>query len=178
MAEKFDALNQKHIDFINSQHLFFIGSAGCEGFINVSPKGMDTLKVINPHKVIWLNYTGSGNETSTHVQENGRMTIMWCSFDKKPLILKLYGNAKVIHPRDKEWDEMSGHFDDFVGTRQFFEFDISLVLTSCGYGVPYYEYKGERDTLIKWADNKGRDEIQKYWQENNTLSLDGKDTHI
>ncbi len=178
MAVKFDNLNQKHIDFINEQHMFFVGSAGCEGFVNVSPKGMDTFKVLDKNRVVWLNHTGSGNETSAHVMENGRMTIMWCSFDKKPLILKLFGSAKVIHPRDSEWDEMCGYFDRFVGTRQFFELNISLVLTSCGYGVPYYEYKGERDTLIKWADNKGAEGIKKYWEDENQVSLDGKETHI
>jgi hypothetical protein len=178
MAEKFDNLNQKHIDFINKQHLFFIGSAGAEGFVNVSPKGMDTLKVISPTKVVWLNHTGSGNETAAHVAENGRMTIMWCSFDKKPLILKLYGDAKAIHPRDKEWDEMCGYFDTFVGTRQFFELNISLVLTSCGYGVPRYEYMSERDTLIKWGDNLGDAGVKKYWKEENQVSLDGKKTYV
>ncbi len=178
MAVKFDDLNQKHIDFINGQHIFFIGSAGAEGFVNVSPKGMDTFKILDKNRVIWLNHTGSGNETSTHVMENGRMTIMWCSFDKKPLILKLFGSARVIHKRDSEWDEMCRYFDTFVGARQFFELNISLVLTSCGYGVPYYEYKGERDTLIKWADNKGAEGIKKYWKDENQVSLDGKDTHI
>jgi len=178
MAEKFDSINQEHIDFIKKQHLFFIGTAGAEGFINVSPKGMDTLKVIAPNKVIWLNHTGSGNESSAHVQENGRMTIMFCSFDKKPLILKLYGDAKVIHPRDKAWDEMTEHFDIFVGARQFFEIDITLVLTSCGFGVPKYKYIGERNGLIKWADNAGKDGMKKYWEEKNQVTLDGKATNI
>ncbi len=178
MGQKFDNLNQGHIDFINKQHIFFIGSAGREGFVNVSPKGMNTLKVLSPNRVIWLNHTGSGNETAAHVAENGRMTIMWCSFDKKPLILKLYGDAKAIHPRDKEWDEMCGYFDTFVGTRQFFELNISLVLSSCGYGVPRYEYMSERDTLIKWGDNLGDDGVKKYWKEKNQVSLDGKETYV
>ena len=178
MAVKFDALNQEHIAFIANQHLFFIGSAGCEGFINVSPKGMDTLKVIDGKKIVWLNHTGSGNETSTHVQENGRMTIMWCSFDKKPLILKAYGSAKVIHPRDASWDEMCGHFEEFLGVRQFFVLDISLVLASCGFGVPKFKYIGERNSLLKWANNVGREGISEYWEENNQISLDGKETHI
>lgn len=178
MAAKFENLNQEHIDFIGKQHLFFVATAGKEGFVNVSPKGMDTLKVINPNRILWLNHTGSGNETAAHVAENGRMTIMWCSFDKKPLILKLYADAKVIHPRDKAWSEMCGYFDKFAGARQFFDLDISLVITSCGYGVPKFEYLGERDTLIKWADNLGVDGVKKYWKEENQVSLDGKDTHI
>lgn len=178
VAEKFTTLNQAHIDFIQKQHIFFIGSAGCEGLINVSPKGMDTLKVIDETTIVWLNHTGSGNETSTHVQENGRMTIMWCSFDKKPLILKTYGLAKVIHPRDSEWDEVSRHFETFLGARQFFVLDISLVLTSCGFGVPRMKYLGERNSLLKWADNVGREGIEKYWEDKNQRSLDGKETNI
>ncbi len=178
MAVKFENLNQEHIDFINKQHLFFVGTAGKEGFVNVSPKGMDTLKIVSPNRVIWLNHTGSGNETAAHVAENGRMTIMWCSFDKKPLILKLYADAKVIHPRDKAWSEICGYFDKFTGTRQFFDLDISLVITSCGYGVPKFEYLSERDTLIKWADNLGADGVKKYWKDENQVSLDGKNTHI
>ena len=101
MAVKFKSINKAHREFIEKQKMFFIGSAGAEGFINVSPKGMDTLKIINENTVIWLNHTGSGNETSAHVQENGRMTIMFNSFDKTPMILKLYGKAKVIHDKDE-----------------------------------------------------------------------------
>ena len=178
MAEKFNAINDAHIEFVNKQHLFFIGSAGCKGFINVSPKGMDTLKIIDQNRVVWLNHTGSGNETSTHVQENGRMTIMWCSFDKKPLILKFYGKAKVIHERDAEWEEMCGYFDKFLGVRQFFEMEVELVLTSCGFGVPRFKYIGERNSLIKWANNVGVEGMRKYWQEKNQVSLDGKETYV
>ncbi len=174
MAEKFDKLDQKHIEFINNQHIFFVATAGCEGFVNLSPKGMDTLKIINPNKIIWLNYTGSGNESAAHVQENARMTIMWCSFDKKPLILKVYGKAKEIRENNNKWVEVNKYFKMTNGVRQYFELDISLVLTSCGYGVPYFEYKGERDTLIKWIENKGNIGIKEYQKQNNTISLNGK----
>ncbi len=174
MAEKFDKLNSNLIDFINKQHIFFVATAGCEGFVNLSPKGMNTLKIINPNQIVWLNLTGSGNETSAHVQENGRMSIMWCSFDKKPLILKVYGYARVIHENSSDYVRMSQYFDNFVGTRQFFELTISLAITSCGYGVPYYEYKGDRDTLLKWSEKKGREGIKRYWKENNQFSLNNK----
>ncbi len=178
MAERFNKLNKKHIDFIEKQHLYFIGTAGAEGTVNVSPKGMDTLRVVAPNTVIWLNHTGSGNETSVHVQENGRMTIMFCSFEKQPLILRLYGKAKVVHPRDNEWEQLSKIFDDYVGVRQYLEMNVNLVQTSCGFGVPFYEYIGERETLLKWADNRGRDGIEDYWKEKNQISLDGKQTNI
>ncbi|MCP4131966.1 MAG: pyridoxamine 5'-phosphate oxidase family protein [bacterium] len=178
MAENFQELDKKHAEFINKQHLFFIGTAGAEGTVNVSPKGMDSLKVINPSKVVWLNYTGSGNETSTHVQENGRMTIMFCSFEKQPLILKLYGEAEVVHPRDSKWDEYNKLFGSPPGARQYFDLNIDLVLSSCGYAVPFYDYKGERETLLNWTRKKGHEGIVEYWKEKNQVSLDGKNTYI
>lgn len=178
MADKFTELSPKHTAFITEQHLFFVATASSDGRINLSPKGMDTLKIINPTRVIWLNLTGSGNETSVHVQEDGRMTIMFCSFDKNPLILRLYGTAKVIHSHDDEWEEMQQHFDSFTGSRQVFILDIDLVMTSCGFGIPFYEYSGERDTLTTWADKRGREGIETYWEEKNQISLDGKETKI
>jgi hypothetical protein len=106
------------------------------------------------------------------------MTVMFCSFDKKPLILRLYGSAKVVHPRDYRWEEMSRLFDEFIGVRQFFEMSVDLVQTSCGYAVPFYKYQGERDSLLKWANNRGPDGIKEYWKEANQVSLDGKTTNI
>ena len=178
MAEKFDSINKEHRTFIEAQKMFVVGSAGADGFINVSPKGMDSLRIIDEHTVIWVNFTGSGNETSTHVQENGRMTIMFNSYDKAPLILKLYGIASVIHENDARWEEMIAHFELNVATRQFFEMKVELVLTSCGYAVPEYEFIQERDTLQKWSDKKGRKGIKEYWSKNNTHTLDGIKTHI
>ncbi|RLA59549.1 MAG: pyridoxamine 5'-phosphate oxidase family protein [Epsilonproteobacteria bacterium] len=178
MAVKFDSINKAHKTFIESQKMFFIGSAGAEGYINVSPKGMDTLEIVDENTVVWLNHTGSGNETSAHVQENGRMTILFNSFDKNPMILKLYGTAKVIHDKDEEWEEMASHFSDFLGTRQFFEMKVELVLTSCGFGVPQYKYIGERNKLQKWAEKKGRDGMKTYWAEKNAVTLNGKETNI
>lgn len=178
MGDKFTELTDKHVEFINNQHLFFVGTAGAEGFVNVSPKGMDCFRVVGPGKVVWLNLTGSGNESATHVQENGRMTVMFCSFDKQPRILRLYGDARVLHPRDQGWEDLSALFPEYVGARQIFELELELVLTSCGYGVPRYELKKKRDTLTKWAQAKGREGVEEYWDERNRLSLNGKDTGI
>ena len=178
MAVKFESINKAHKEFIEKQKMFVIGSAGADGFINVSPKGMDSFKIIDENRVIWMNHTGSGNETSAHVQENGRMTIMFNSFDKAPLILKLYGKAIVIHDKDDRWEEMSSHFVEFIGARQFFEMKVELVLTSCGFGVPQYKYIGERNSLQKWAKSKGREGMKVYWFEKNTKTLDGVDTNI
>jgi len=178
MGDKFEKLSEKHIDFISHQPMFFVGTAAAEGYVNVSPKGMDTFRVINDEKVIWLNLTGSGNETATHIAESSRMTIMFCSFDKHPMILRLYGDASVVHPRDQKWDELIGLFPEHTGARQIFELNLDLVLSSCGYAVPYYELKGERPTLTKWAKNKGREGIEEYWKEKNTVSLNKKPTGI
>ena len=178
MAERFEKLNDKHIEFIKDQHLYFVGTAGAEGFVNVSPKGMDSFRVIDHATVAWLNLTGSGNETAAHVLENSRMTVMFCSFDKQPLIMRLYGQATTIHTRDESWDELAGLFPEYVGARQIFKLDLELVQTSCGYAVPYYELQGERPTLSKWADNHGASGIKDYWRERNTRSLNDKDTGI
>ena len=178
MAEQFAALNDKHIEFIQQQHLYFIGTAGAEGFVNVSPKGMDSFRIIDSSKVAWLNLTGSGNETAAHIMENGRMTVMFCSFDKQPLIMRLYGQATTIHHRDESWRELAALFPEHSGARQIFELHLDMVQTSCGYAVPYYELQGERPTLTKWADNHGQAGIEKYWQQKNTKSLNDKDTGI
>ena len=178
MASKFETLTDEHIEFIGRQHIFFVGTAGSEGYINVSPKGMDSLRVLTPGRVVWLNLTGSGNESAAHVLENGRMTIMFCSFDEEPLIMRLYGTARAIHPRDPDWKEMLDLFPTFIGTRQFFDVRIELVQTSCGYAVPYYQLLGERPILEDWARKKGREGVEQYWKDNNTKSLDDKDTGI
>lgn len=178
MASMFETLTDEHIAFIERQHIFFIGTAGKEGYINVSPKGMDSFRVLDSRRIAWLNLTGSGNETAAHVLENGRMTIMFCSFDKEPLIMRLYGSARAIHPRDPDWAEMLDLFPDFVGARQVFEQQVELVQTSCGYAVPYYQLLGERPTLEDWAKKKGREGVEQYWKDNNVKSLDDKDTGI
>jgi Pyridoxamine 5'-phosphate oxidase len=178
MAEKFTRLDDKLKAFIRAQHLYFVGTAGAEGFVNVSPKGMDSLRILDDTTVAWLNLTGSGNETAAHVLENGRMTLMFCAFDKQPLIMRLYGSATAVHPRDARWGELSALFPQYTGARQVFVLSLDLVLTSCGYGVPYYQYQGERPTLEKWADNRGAQGIRDYWSEKNRRSLDDRDTGI
>jgi hypothetical protein len=179
MAEQFESLTSKQIDFIARQHLFFVGTAGVEGKINVSPKGMDSLRVINPNELVWLNLTGSGNETAAHVIENNRMTVMFCSFEKQPLILRLYGTAEIVYPRDAEkFEKYAAMFDNQPGTRQFFELKIDMVQTSCGFAVPFFELSGQRDTLEKWATKKGDEGVSQYWTDHNQTSLDGKPTRI
>jgi predicted pyridoxine 5'-phosphate oxidase superfamily flavin-nucleotide-binding protein len=178
MADKYEALAERHIDFIRAQHIFFVGTAGAEGYVNVSPKGRDCLRVVGATEVLWLNLTGSGNETAAHVLENHRMTLMFCSFDKQPLILRLYGDAQAIHPRDREWGELLANFPDHAGARQIFRLRIRMVQTSCGYAVPHLDFVSDRTTLQKWAENRGPSGVQQYWADKNVLSLDGKETGI
>lgn len=178
MAERFEALESRHIDFIRAQQLFFVGTAVADGHVNVSPKGMDSLRVLDEKRIAWLNLTGSGNESAAHVQHDPRMTLMWCSFDKQPLILRAYGEARVCHAGEAGWPALYGLFPDDVGARQIFEVSLHLVQTSCGFAVPFYEFAGERDTLVRWAEKKGSDGIRRYWEEKNRLSLDGEDTGL
>lgn len=178
MAERFEALEARHKAFIEAQHMYFVGTAGAGGRINVSPKGMDSFRILDDTTVAWLNLTGSGNETAAHVLENGRMTVMFCSFDKQPLILRLYGRAEAFHPRDRRWVELAALFPEQPGARNIFVLHLDLVQTSCGYAVPYYAFEGERPTLNKWAEQKGESGILEYWEKNNTNSLDGSPTGI
>ncbi len=178
MAKQFLQLNEQHQNFIDKQHIFFVATAGKEGYVNVSPKGMDSLKIVSENRLVWLNYTGSGNETAAHILESNRMTVMFCSFDEQPLILRVYGESELIYRKDNRWSEYSKYFPESPGSRQIFDVKINLVQTSCGFGVPFYDYKGERPTLEKWSEKKGVEGIEQYWQENNRLSMDGKDTGL
>lgn len=178
MGKQLDSLTPKLEDFIAKQHIFFVATAMQEGRVNLSPKGMDTLRVVNSTKVLWLNLTGSGNETATHIQSHNRMTIMFCAFEGKPLILRLYGKAKVYHPKDKGFKNNINLFTETVGARQIFELDIDLVQTSCGFAVPFMDIVKERTQLKEWSIKKGNEGIKNYWKDKNSKSLDGHDTNV
>lgn len=178
MGQKHSEISAKLKQFIYAQKIYFVGTAAAGGSINISPKGMDSLRVLDKNRVVWLNLTGSGNETSAHVQENPRMTIMFTAFEGNPLILRLYGEAKVIHKNDNEWNDLFSLFSPIPGARQIFDLSVDLVQTSCGMGVPFFAHVSERDQLEKWAIKKGRDGLKKYWQEKNQISLDRKATNI
>lgn len=178
MGKKYDGITPEQQEFIRNQKIFFVGTAASEGRINVSPKGTDSFRVINENKIVWLNLTGSGNETAAHLLKNSRMTIMFCAFDGNPLILRLYGNAKIYHHRDKEFSMHVGMFPENTGARQIVEMDVDLVQTSCGFGVPFMDYQEERKTLNSWAEKKGKPGIEEYWKNKNTVSIDGFETKI
>lgn len=180
MAKLDNALTIKHIEFIKKQKMFFVATAplGQNTFINLSPKGLEHTQVINSKEIAYMDFTGSGNETSAHLLENGRITLMFCSFDKVPNILRVYGKGEIILPSDKEWHTYTSLFRITVASRQIITISIEAVQTSCGYGVPMYEYVGDRDTMYKWGDKKGKEGIIQYQNNNNQFSLDGLPTHL
>lgn len=178
MGQRYSEISDKHKQFIEAQKLFFVGTAAADGRVNISPKGMDCLRVVGNNRVAWLNVTGSGNETAAHVQESSRMTIMLAAFEGAPMILRLYGNAKAVHKHDPEWNELFSLFTPIPGARQIFDLEIDLVQTSCGMAVPFFDYVGEREQLKEWAVKKGEEGLKEYWQEKNQISLDGKPTNI
>jgi len=178
MGQRYTELSEKHIEFISDQKIFFVGTATSNSRVNISPKGMDSLRVLSNRRVAWLNVTGSGNETSAHVQQSPRISIMFCAFDGAPLILRLYGTATVIHKDDPKWSDFYPLFKPLPGARQIFDVELDLVQASCGMAVPYFSYTGERDSLSDWATKKGEDGVRQYWAEKNQFSIDGIQTHI
>ena len=163
---------------MEKQKVFFVATATADSTINLSPKGMDSLRVLDKHHVAWLNVTGSGNETSAHVQVNPRMTLMFTAFEGAPLILRLYGQAQVIHNSDPEWDELVSLFPPIPGARQIFNLSVELVQSSCGMSIPLMDYQGDRELLNNWATKRGEQGVKAYWQEKNETSIDGIVTNI
>ncbi len=178
MGTRYTEISDKLKRFIESQKIFFVGTATTDSRVNISPKGMDCLRVLDKNRVVWLNVTGSGNETSAHVQETPRMTIMFMALEGNPMILRLYGTANVIHKNDTGWDELFSLFKPMPGVRQLFDVSVDLVQISCGMAVPFFDYVDEREQLNSWAVKKGEAGIKEYWLEKNQVSLDGKPTHI
>jgi hypothetical protein len=178
MAKCFHELNETLTKFISAQKIFFVASAAAEGRINLSPKGYDSLRVLDSRRIVWLNLSGSGNETAAHLLASNRMTLMFCAFEDPPLILRIYGSAKTIHRRDREWNELITHFGQFPGARQIFDLRVESAQTSCGFGVPYFEFSGERCKLLEHFRAKGEEAIERGWAEKNTLSIDGLNSGI
>ncbi|HIK07988.1 MAG TPA: pyridoxamine 5'-phosphate oxidase family protein [Trichormus sp. M33_DOE_039] len=180
MAKVFDCITSQLQDFIAAQKIFFVGSAPLspDGHVNLSPKGLDCLRLLSPHQVAYLDLTGSGNETSAHLEENGRITLMFCAFEEPPCILRLYGRGTTILPNSPEWNSLYSLFSPMPGTRQIIVVDVQRVQTSCGFGVPLYEYQGQRPTLVNWADKKGEQGVKDYQKQKNVVSIDGLATPL
>jgi hypothetical protein len=178
MAQQYDEISDRLRAFIERQPMFFVATAARGGRVNVSPKGLDSLRVLDPNRVVWLNGTGSGNETAAHLLDVDRMTIMFCSFVREPLILRLYGTAREVQPGDSAWAELSGLFPPMRGARQLYDVHVELVQTSCGYGVPLMETVGQRELMDGWAAKKGEDGLAAYHAEKNVVSIDGFPTGL
>lgn len=175
MAEFFDALDDKHRAMIEAQPVFFVATAAADARINLSPKGYDAFRIISPTRVAYLDLGGSGNETHAHLAADGRITVMFCNFQQPALILRIYGKAVPVLPADAGWEALAEHFTLLPGTRQIFDIELESVQTSCGWGVPFMEYEGERKTLKKAHSNSDPDE----WaakMERRTRSIDGLPT--
>lgn len=178
MGKQYDCLQPDHLALIAASPLFFVATAATEGRVNLSPKGMDSLRVIDTQRVLWLNLTGSGNETAAHLALNPRMTVMWCSFSTRPIILRAYGTARTIHHGDAEWAAMAAMLPEQPGARQIYDMKIELVQSSCGFAVPFMELAGERPVLRDWAVGKGPEGLRDYWDSRNRRSIDGFPTGI
>ncbi len=172
MATFFEALTDKHIEFIGRQHMFFVASAASQGRINLSPKGMDTFRILDPNTVAYLDMGGSGNETSAHIQNDGRLTFMFCSFEQAPLILRVYGQGDVVRPGTAAWAELAPRFTQVHGQRQIIRARVTSVQDSCGFAVPRYDFVSERKTLVDYYAGRTQEEILAK-QAKQTASIDG-----
>ncbi|QOD59779.1 pyridoxamine 5'-phosphate oxidase family protein [Polaribacter haliotis] len=178
MSKFYTKLTSRVQKFMEAQKMFFVATAPKEGRINLSPKGMDSIRVVDENRILWLNLTGSGNETAAHILENNKISMMFCSFEGNPNILRIYGKGKAIHPKDKDWEDAIKLFPNIPGARQIFDITVESAQDSCGMSIPFYEYKGERNQLNDWAESQGKEKIAQYWEDKNQTSIDGKPTDI
>ncbi len=180
MGKFHDSIKPAHREFMEKQHIFFVATAplSSDGRVNVSPKGLDCFRVLSDHRVAYMDLISSGNETSAHTLENGRITIMFCSVVGTPLILRLYGKGFTVLPGTDDWDAYALHFTIYPSSRQIIVVEVDLVQTSCGFGVSLYDYVGERDIHFDWAEKKGKQGLLEYKQAKNLRSLDGLPTSL
>jgi len=177
MGQTYDRITPELREFIEAQHMFFVATAPLsgDGHVNLSPKGLDSFRVLDEKTVAYLDLTGSGNETSAHLEENGRITFMFCAFDGPPKIARLYGRGRTILPGSSQWQDLASPFQPPpAGTRQIIVADIDRAMTSCGFGVPRYDYVEQRDVLVRHWEKKGSpDELAAYHRKKNFHSIDG-----
>lgn len=180
MGKTYDSITPELRTFVEKQRMFFVATAplSADGHINLSPKGLDCFRVLDEKRVAYLDLTGSGNETSAHVEENGRITLMFCAFEGKPLILRIHGRGRTVLPGSGEWAELASAFPSYAGVRQIIVADVDRASTSCGFGVPRYAFIQERDELTRWCEKKGPAAIRQYQHEHNRTSIDGLRTAL
>lgn len=175
MGRTYDQLTPELMAWIERQRVFFVATAplAADGLINCSPKGLDTLRILGPRAVAYLDLTGSGIETVAHVRENGRLTMMFCAFEGPPRILRLQGRGSVLTPQDAGFVDLRALFPDLPGIRSIIRLDVRRIADSCGFGVPQYKFAGDRDQLAKWTTGKGDAALAEYRNAKNATSIDG-----
>ncbi|HYI61147.1 MAG TPA: pyridoxamine 5'-phosphate oxidase family protein [Acidimicrobiales bacterium] len=175
MGRTYDAVPDHLGQWMVDQPVYFVATAplAADGHVNVSPKGDDTFRVVSPREVAYLDLTGSGAETIAHLRENGRLTVMFCSFGPSPTIVRLYGRGRIVLPGEDRWDELIARFPARTGARSVITLAVDRVSTSCGYSVPLMDLVGPRDVLTEWADGKGPEALEAYRAQKNAASIDG-----
>lgn len=175
MGTAFDHLTPVLADFVAAQRMFFVATAplAVEGHVNLSPKGYDSFRVLDPNRVAYLDLTGSSAETVAHVRENERITLMFCAYEGPPQIVRLYGRGRAVLPGDDDFDELAAWFPPLPGIRSVIDVAVRRVSSSCGFAVPLMHYEGDRSRLSEWAVRKGDDGIAEYQARKNATSLDG-----
>lgn len=175
MGKTYESIDAKLQSWIEQQQMFFVATAPLagEGLINCSPKGGDSFRILGGNEVAYQDYTGSGVETIAHLRENGRIVIMFCGFEGAPNIVRLHGVGSVVTEADARYQELVEKFPPNEGTRAVILVTVNRISDSCGFSVPLYEYKGQRDILDKWAINKGKEGLEEYRRTRNLESLDG-----
>ena len=175
MGKLYDEIDENLRRFLEAQRMFFVATAPLDaaGHVNLSPKGLDSFRVIDSHTVAYLDLTGSGIETVAHLRENGRIVLLFCAFEGPPKIVRLHGRGEVVEPGDPRFESLSAQFPSYTGTRSVIVIGLERISDSCGYGVPLYGYQGERSQLLDWAERKGADGVVRYREDNNRQSIDG-----
>lgn len=175
MGKEFQEIDERIRRWIERQRLFFVSTAplGSDGRINCSPKGLDSLRVLGPRQVAYADTGGSGIETVAHLKENGRIVIMLCAFEGPPKIFRFYGTGRAVEPHEDDFDGLMALFPAMPAVRNFIVVDVECIRDSCGYGVPLYDFRSERDSLTNWCNSKSEDDLRAYAVENNAVSLDG-----
>jgi Pyridoxamine 5'-phosphate oxidase len=175
MGKIHDAITPDLAAWIEQQHLFFVATAPLagDGHLNCSPKGLDSLRILGPRQVAYLDLTGSGIETVAHLRENGRIVFLFCAFNGSPKIVRFHGTGRAVLPGSPEWNELRNAFPDHPGARAIILVDLTRITDSCGFGIPRYDYVADRDTLGRLAESRGDEQLALYRQENNARSIDG-----
>jgi len=176
MAKVHKEITSDLAEWIAKQSMYFVASAPLTetGHVNISPRGLLSLRILDPQQVLLLDLTGSGNETAAHVTENSRLTVMFCAFTGQPKILRLYGNAEAILPGHEQWPTLRSEFPESIpGVRQLFRLNVTRVQTSCGFGVPLMDFVAQREIYSEWTEKRNEQELNEYRENNNTVSIDG-----